>query len=110
MSLTDYMVPCHKRVNTPTTSPLGGTVDNWTNGAAFNAGIWINNSAEMQAAYRTGVKTQYNIILPDGVTLDHNDRIIRDSDGVEFLINSQMSHTPAPAQLQYGRVTAEVIE
>jgi hypothetical protein len=108
--LTDYFEAFYLQKLTSTPSPLGGSVETWADDTAFQAGIWIDNSAEARIAYRTGLKTQYSIILPDGLTLTHNDRIRRVSDGKTYLITSGMSHTPAPAQLQYGRVTAEVIE
>lgn len=108
--LTDYFEAFYRQTRTSTSSPLGGTVDTWADGAAFQAGISVNNSAEARIAYRNGLKTQYNLILPDGVVLTHNDRIRRVSDGKTYLLTSGMNHTPAPAELQYSVMTAEVIE
>ena len=109
--LTDFFETFKRRALTQTTSPLGGKVDTWTDGASFQAGVSLNNSREAQIAYRNGLATQYTIVMPTTVTLHQNDRVKRVADGVEFRVtsNSPDMHTPACATLQYSQVTAEVI-
>ena len=109
--LTDFFEAFKYRTLTQTTSPLGGKIDTWTDGATFQAGVSLNNSREAQIAYRNGLATQYTIVVPADVTLRQNDRVKRVADGVEYRItsNSANMHTPAPAALQYAQVTAEVI-
>jgi head-tail adaptor len=110
--ITDFFESFKYRTLTTTTSPLGGTVETWVDGATFSAGIFLNNSEEMQIAYRNGLKKQYTVVLPNGVTLAQEARIKRVSDSVIFRItaDSADTHTPAVAELQYSYVTAEVIE
>lgn len=109
--LTDFFETFKHRTLTQAASPLGGKVDTWSDGATFQAGISLNNSREAQIAYRSGLATQYTIVIPTSVTLRQNDRVKRVADGVEFRVtsNSADMHTPACAALQYAQVTAEVI-
>jgi SPP1 family predicted phage head-tail adaptor len=112
MSLTDFLESFKYRTKTTVSSPLGGSTESWTDGATFSAGIALDTSAEMRVAYQNGLKKQYSIILPDGVTLTQDMRIKRVSTGVIYRItsNSADTHTPAIAGVSYAKVTAEVTE
>jgi head-tail adaptor len=108
--LSDFFVSFKYRTPTETDAPLGGKILTWADGNTFSAGIFLNNSQEMQIAYQSGMKKQYTIVCPDGVTLTKDMRIKRVSDGAIFRItaDSADTHTPVVAELQYSYVTAEV--
>ena len=109
--LTDFFEAFKFRTLTQASSPLGGKIDTWVDGATFQAGVSTNNSREAQIAYRNGLATQYTLVIPAGVSLRQNDRVKRVADGVEYRITSNGAdmHTPACAALPYAQVTAEVI-
>jgi len=69
MSLTDVMEAFYYQTKTVTPSPLGGDIETWVDGAAFVAAVALDTSMEMRIGYQNGLKKQYTIALPDGVTL-----------------------------------------
>jgi len=112
MSLTDFMESFKYQTLTTTPSPLGGDIETWVDGASFLAAVALDNSMEMRIGYQNGLKKQYMIALPDGVTLTQDMRVKQVSTGIEFRITSKSAdtHTPAIAGVQFSEVTAEVID
>jgi hypothetical protein len=111
--LTDFFESFKYRTLTTTpSSDFGGKNPSYADGTTFSAGVFLNNSAEMRIAYQNGMKKQFTVVLPDGVTLTHGMLIKRVSDSMIFRItaDSADAHTPIIAELQYSYVTAEVME
>jgi head-tail adaptor len=108
--ITDFFESFKKQTKTETTSPLGGVVETWVDGATFLAGIAANNSREMQVAYRNGLAVQYTIVT-ESTVLVQDERVKRVADGKVFRITSNNTEfaTPAIASVQYRQATAEVI-
>ena len=112
MSLTDFMESFKYQTLTQTDSPLGGKIDTWTDGATFLAAITLDMSMEMRIAYQNGLKKQYTLALPDGVTLTQDMRVKQVSTGIVYRVTSKSAddHTPAIAGIWFSQATAEVVE
>lgn len=108
MALADFFEPFVRQVHTQTPDGLGGVTDEWTDGAAFQAGISTSSSDEMRIAEQRGLKTVYTIVTETGF-LTQGDRVKRVRDGAVFIITSNGADmtTPAVAQVQYAQVSAE---
>lgn len=109
--LTDFLESFVLLVKTSTPSSISGVVESWEDGATINAGVYLNNSAEAQIAYRNGMVKQYYIVLPAGIALTQNGRIRRVFDGDVYRITSDSADMKIPscAYQQYSRVTAEIV-
>lgn len=83
----------------------------YTDGAAFRAGISTASSTEARIAERNGMKTIYNIAHLPAITLHRDDRVRRMKDGRVYRITSDSADmtTPERASIQYAIVTAEVV-
>lgn len=79
-------------------------------GATFHAGISQNSTSEAQIAERQGMKTVYTVIHPPEVILRQGDRIRRERDQRVYRITGNSNFTPDRANVQYGTVSAEVID
>lgn len=91
---------------------MGGMIENWVDGAEFDAAFTQVSSTDALIAYQSGQKTMYKVITRQTVALKHNDRIRRMADGQVMRIasNAQDMRTPASSGLKMYQVTAEVIE
>lgn len=107
--LTDYFEPARlmQRVETP--DELGGLQVEYKPVLDFQAGFSVEQSTEAIIADRVGAKTIYKIFTLVDDELEQHDIVLRLSDGLMLRVTGRSMKTPAPAQLQYRVVTAEVV-
>ena len=86
-----------------------GTVDVYQPGATFRAMLIKVNSPEVRVAERQGIREQFTVVVPTGVTIRHNDVFRRESDGLTFRATSSTKDGEAPgaSTVQISKCTAE---
>lgn len=91
---------------------LGGVVETWMEGAAFDAAFVMNGSSDAQIAQQTGQKRLFTVVTRQAVELKHNDRVKRLSDGMVLRVtsNAEDVKTPDSSDLKLYQVTAEAME
>ncbi len=110
MSLVDEaMTQCVMVDRTTLPDGEGGTLTNWTEGAAFNAAITFDNSIEAKSAAVQGVTSLYTVTVPKRVKLEYHGVFKRLSDGKVFRVTSDGDDkiTPERASFQFAQVSAE---
>ena len=103
------MTPCVMIVKTREPDGQGGTVTQYTEGAAFMAAITKNKTLEAVRAEKEGVTELYLVTTAKGVGLDYGETFKRLSDGAKFRVtsNAKDSETPKAASFSFERVRAE---
>lgn len=92
------MVPCTMMDKNTRDRPAGQFTPEvyYTKGAGFLALLEKTESPEIQVAERQGLREQYLVIVPRGVTLKHDDVFRREADGLTFRITTPTVDAEAP--------------
>lgn len=87
----------------------GGIDYTWEDGASFKAKLIKSGSPEVKIAERQGLKEQYTVVVPAGVTLRHQQVFRRDSDKATFRVTGSTIDNVAPewSSVQIAKTTAE---
>jgi len=112
MSLLDeYIKDTGKCVfldRTTTPDGRGGIIYDYTEGAEFDAAIYLENSLNEQIAEKQGVTGIYQVTVRRNVRLEFHTLFRRLSDGKTFRVTSKdESKTPASSSLDMRVVRAE---
>ena len=115
MSLLDeYIQDTGKCVfldRTTTPDGRGGIIYDYTEGAEFDAAIYLENSLNEQIAEKQGVTGIYQVTVRRNVRLEFHTLFRRLSDGKTFRVTSKdESKTPASSSLDMRVVKAEEYE
>ena len=115
MSLLDeYIQDTGKCVfldRTTTPDGRGGIIYDYTEGAEFDAAIYLENSLNEQIAEKQGVTGIYQVTVRRNVRLEFHTLFRRLSDGKTFRVTSKdESKTPASSSLDMRVVRAEEYE
>lgn len=106
--LSEAMEKCILMNKTTVSDGYGGYEVAWTEGAEFEAAIYMNNSINTQVAEKQGVTGIYQITTSRTMRLDFHDVFKRVSDGQYFRITSKDENkTPASTALDMRVVMAE---
>lgn len=109
--LGQFFKPCHLLDETTfTVSGLFGPQKRWVEGAALEAALLKDNSAEVKVAEASGLKELYTVVVYKPVTLKHGDVIRRDADGLTLRITGNTIDWEAPemSTVQIAKTTAKV--
>lgn len=88
----------------------GGTWTEYADGAEFKCYPALDTSMQARIAEAQGVKSLYNVLVPNAVQISVGD-IFRDvTDGVYFRVTSFPKETPATSRLDLKAFTAEKTE
>lgn len=103
------MVPCVMIEKKRQPDGQGGTVTEYTEGAAFDAAITKDKTLAAVTAEKQGVTEVYLVTTRVGVGLDYGETFKRVEDGKMFRVtsNSADSRTPKAASFAFERVRAE---
>lgn len=112
MSLLDeYIQDTGKCVfldRTTTPDGRGGIIYDYTEGAEFDAAIYLENSLNEQIAEKQGVTGIYQVTVRRNIRLEFHTIFRRMSDGKTFrVISKDESKTPASSSLDMRVVRAE---
>lgn len=105
----DAMVSCVFLDKTHVPDGEGGTITTYTEGAAFDAALVLDNSTEAVVAASSGVENIYRVSVHPSVVLEFHDVFRRLSDGQVFRVtsNSDDKKTPERASFRLAVCTAE---
>lgn len=109
--LDKFFRPCHLLDKTTVTvSGLFGPQERWVEGAALQAALLKDNSAEVKVAEANGLKELYTVVVNKPVSLKHGDVIRRDADGLTLRITGNTIDWEAPemSTVQISKTTAKV--
>lgn len=87
----------------------GGVINEWREGAEFDAAITFDTSIEARTAQKSGVTSVYTVTVGKNVLLSYHDIFRRLSDGKIFRVTSDGDdkETPKSATFAVRQVTAE---
>ena len=87
----------------------GGFVWEWEDGAAFEGGIVLDSSTQMQIAQKTGTKAVYTLTTRKDMPFENGDLVKRLRDGAVFKITSDSADrkTPPLSELNAMAVSME---
>ena len=107
--LTDAMTPCVFLEKTRKPDGEGGFINQWSEGAPFDAAITFDTSIEARTAEKSGVSSLYTVTVSGGIPLEYHDVFRRVSDGKVFRVTSDSDDkkTPPTASFRVAQVTAE---
>lgn len=90
----------------------GGYIEEWRQGAEFDAAIVLNTSIEARLAEKQGVTAIYTVTTSKMLNLQYHDVFQRLEDGKIFRVKSDGddNKTPESATLDMRQVTAEEFE
>lgn len=111
MLLGQFFKPCHMLDKTTVTvSGLFGPQERWVQGAAIEAALLKDNSAEVKVAEANGLKELYTVVVHKPVTLKQGDVIRRDADQLTLRITGNTVDWEAPemSTVQIAKTTAKV--
>lgn len=111
--LKAFFKPCHLLDKTTVTvSGLFGPQEKYVEGAALDAALLKDNSAEVRVAEANGLKELYTVVVHKPVTLKQGDVIRRDADQLTLRITGNTVDWEAPemATVQIAKVSAKVWE
>lgn len=96
--MAKMMKPCRMMDKNTRDRPAGQFTPEvyYTEGAGFVAMLIKDQSPEVRVAERQGIKEQYLVVVPRGVTLKHDDVFKRDADGLTFRCVSSTVDAEAP--------------
>ena len=109
--LTESMESCVFLNKQKVNDDYGGYINQWSEGAGFDAAITFDSSMQARIADKQGVTSRYTITTERSLVLQYNDYIRRVRDGKIFHITSDGddSYTPQSAGLDMRQVTAEEV-
>lgn len=88
---------------------VGGFIETYTEGPAFNAALSLDDSLQAEIALQSGVTSRYTITTPPNLILDFHDVVKCLDDGKFFRITTDGDDkkTPPRASFQIRQVKAE---
>lgn len=107
--LSEAMTGCVLLNKVRTPDGEGGFINEWTDGAEFQAAITFDSSMQARIGEQAGVTSLYTVTTQKNVTLEYHDVFRRKTDGKIFRVTSDGDDkfTPASASLNMRQVTAE---
>lgn len=110
MSLLDSMMSKCTMIDKRTVSDgVFGVIEQWVDGASFEATIIKDTTTEARLAEKQGVSEVYTVVVHKNVPLRYHDVIRRESDQAIFRITSNIADSEAPdaSSVKIGKVSAE---
>lgn len=110
MNLIESMMSkCTMIDKTTSSDGVFGIVEQWVDGASFDAAIIKNSSTETVLAEQQGVSEIFTIVVKKNTPLRYHDVFRRDSDQTYYRVTSNILDSEAPnaSSVQIGKVTAE---
>lgn len=105
--IDEYMVTCTFLNKQVLPDGYGGTKTTYTDGATFEAAIYMPQSIETKVAEQQGVKGLYQVVVDKSLRLEYHD-VFRRSDGTIFRITSKDEQaTPGSSSLNMRVLSAE---
>lgn len=107
--LSDAMEECIFMNKTKVPDGYGGYIDQYTDGASFNAAITFDTSIEARVGEKQGVTSLYTVTTGREMTLEYHDvfKRLRDSKIFRVTSDGDDKYTPESAFLNMRQVTAE---
>lgn len=109
MLIDAFMADCVMMDKRTVPDGIGGFVNEWTEGAAFQAAIVKDNTLQAKVAEKDGVTELYTVTFKRSLPMQFHDVFKRLEDGAIFRVTSNVtdSTTPKVASFQFGQVSAE---
>jgi hypothetical protein len=109
--LSEAMESCVFMNKVKTLDGYGGYINEWTEGAEFDAAITFDTSIQARVGEKQGVTSRYTVTTQKALTLQYNDYFKRVRDGKYFHVTSDGDDrfTPNSATLDMRQVEAEEV-
>lgn len=110
MSLLDSMMTKCTMIDKRTSSDgVFGVIEQWVDGASFDAVVIKDTSTEARLAEKQGVSEVFTVVVKKNIPLHYHDVFRRESDQAIFRITSNITDSEAPdaSSVKIGKVSAE---
>lgn len=109
MLIDSMMTPCVLMEKQRTPDGEGGFYVNWSEGAAFDAAITLDQTLQARIAEKDGVTSLYTVTTRRATVLEFHDVFKRVSDGAIFRVTSNGTDKQSPnvSALDIAQVSAE---
>lgn len=109
--LSESMEPCVFMNKQKVNDGYGGYVNEWAEGASFDAAITFDTSVQSRVGEKQGATDRYTVTTNKNLNLQYNDYFKRTIDGKLFHVTSDGDdrYTPVSATLNMRQVEAEEV-
>lgn len=105
--LDEYMETCTILNKQILPDGYGGQKTTYTEGATFEAAIYMPDSIEVKVAEKQGVKGLYHVVVDKAVRLEYHDVFRRTDDTIMRVTTKDEQATPNSSSLNVRVVSAE---